>query len=61
MTVNINLISSDTMYNYLSWSERGTVGAEVAGSIPAKKLPKIENSKFTYEHIKIRAKLLDNF
>ena len=48
------------MWNYLSWSERRTVGPEVANSIPAK-TPKIKNSKFTFEHVKLRAKLLDYY
>ena len=46
----------------LSWSERGTVGPEVAGSIPAKlQNRELKFLKFTFEHIKLRAKLLDYF
>jgi len=51
------------MYIYIyicSQSERGTVGVEMAGSILAKTL-KIENSNFTFEHIELRAKILDYF
>jgi len=46
----------------LSWSERRTAGPEVAGSIPAKlQNRELEFLKFTFEHIELRAKLIDYF
>jgi len=49
-----------TVTYIISWSERGTVGPEVAGSIPAKNSKHRELTS-TFEHIELPATLVDYF
>jgi len=49
-----------TVTYIISWSERGTVGPEVAASIPAKNSKHRELAS-TFEHIELPATLLDYF